>query len=245
MGTLKNGNLKGAVGNVVIRQSNEQTIVQTMPKPVKKQTQAKKAIGSDFGHISTAGARIREFMGDIHLDLHDSNMHNRLITQLKRVVRPNGRPTGRKTIHGGKIDRLVNFQFNNKCHIHDFMHFDPELSLVDKQVHIQFPKFDLRNDILLPKHCDALAINFTVAVFNFELQQHIHFYSHEIQLDLHQSEKMIELEELIFDMDFKNAETIIVGMNIEYYQLLRQKYLLLNNKEFHPACIAGAFTVKS
>lgn len=245
MATLKNGNLKGAVGNIVFRQSNEQTIVQTIPKPVKKPTPAKKAIGSDFGHISTAGARIREFMGDIHLNMHDSDMHNRLITQLKGVVRPNGRPTGMKTIHGGKIDRLVNFQFNDKCHIHDFMHFDPDLSLLDKQVHIRFPKFDLRHDIVLPKHCDALAINFTVAVFNFELQQHIHFYCHEIELNLHRSDKIIELEELIFDMDYKNAETIIVGMNIEYYKLLRQKHLLLNNKEFHPAAIVAAFAIES
>ncbi|MGJ1507529.1 hypothetical protein ACR79N_13640 [Sphingobacterium siyangense] len=245
MAILKNGNLKGAVGNIVFRQSNEQTIVQTIPKPVKKPTPAKKAIGSDFGHISTAGARIREFMGDIHLNMHDSDMHNRLITQLKRVVRPNGRPTGMKTIHGGKIDRLVNFQFNDKCHIHDFMHFDPDLSLLDKQVHIRFPKFDLRHDIVLPKHCDALAINFTVAVFNFELQQHIHFYCHEIELNLHRSDKIIELEELIFDMDYKNAETIIVGMNIEYYKLLRQKHLLLNNKEFHPAAIVAAFAIES
>lgn len=245
MAILKNGNLKGAVGNIVFRQSNEQTIVQTIPKPVKKPTPAKKAIGSDFGHISTAGARIREFMGDIQLNMHDSDMHNRLITQLKRVVRPNGRPTGMKTIHGGKIDRLVNFQFNDKCHIHDFMHFDPDLSLLDKQVHIRFPKFDLRNDIVLPKHCDALAINFTVAVFNFELQQHIHFYCHEIELNLHRSDKIIELEELIFDMDYKNAETIIVGMNIEYYKLLRQKHLLLNNKEFHPAAIVAAFAIES
>lgn len=245
MAILENGNLKGLVGNLVFRKSNEKTIVQTGPGRKTKQTKATKAAAIDFGHASTAGSRIRHIMGQVHLKLHDSNMHNRLINQLKRVTRPNRAPVGEKTIRGGKIDRLVNFQFNDKCHMHDYMHFDPEIKLLDtKQIAIQFPKFDMQDDIHRPKYCNLMKINLMVVVFNFDKQIYVRMHKHQISLCLQTSSRSVELEELLFDVSDHDAETVLIGMNIEYYERFREDYSLLNNKELHPAAIVGAFIIE-
>jgi len=246
MAILENGNLKGLVGNLVFRKSNEKTIVQTAPGRKTKQTKGTKSAATDFGHASTAGSRIRHVMGEVHLKLHDSNMHNRLINQLKRVTRPNRAPLGEKTIRGGNIDRIVNFQFNDKCHMHDYMHFDPEIKLLDKkQIAIKFPKFDMQNDIHRPKYCNLMKINLMIVVFNFEKQIYVRSHKHQIPLSLQADPRTVELEELRFDVNDRHAETVLIGMSIEYYERFREDYALLNSKDLHPAAIVGAFIIES
>lgn len=244
MAILENGNLKGLVGNLVFRKSNKKTIVQTGPGHKTKQTQATKAAAIDFGHVSTAGSRIRHIMSEIHLNMHDGTMHNRLINQLKRVTRANRAPVGQKRICGGKIDRLINFQFTEKCHMHDYMHFDPEIKLLStKQIAIQFPRFDMQKDIQRPKYCNLMKINLMVAIFNFDEQQYIRWHKHQIPINLQAPSKDVELEELLFDINYKDAETVLIGMNIEYYERFGENYSLLNNKDLHPAAIVGAFII--
>lgn len=244
MAILDNGNLKGLVGNLVFRKSNEKTIVQTCPSSKTKQTQATKAAAIDFGHVSTAGSRIRNIMGDIHLKMHDGAMHNRLINHLKRVIRANRAPVGQKRIRGGKVDRLINFQFVEKCHMHDYMHFDPEIKLLNtKQVAIQFPKFDRQKDIHRPKFCNLIKINLMIAIFNFDTKLYIRWHKHQIPINLQDTSKDIELEELLFDVNYQDAETVLIGMNIEYYERYGENCSLLNNKDLHPAAIIGAFVI--
>ncbi len=242
MATIENGNLKGLVGNVVFRQSNEKTIVQTKVARKPKQTKGTKAASVSFGVSSAIGAYIRRTMAEVHMGFYDSNMHNRLVTQLQRVNGPSGHISKEQSIRSNKINRLVNFQFNEKCHMQDFMHFDPQIQLLDnKQLTIQFPKFDKQKDIRQPKNCDLLIFNLFIVMLNFEQQQYIHVHSPQIPINLHTEPKMVELEQLSFDVNYKDATTVLVGMNIEYYGFHRHKHLLLNNKSFHPAAIVGAF----
>ncbi|WP_343565971.1 hypothetical protein [Sphingobacterium sp.] len=244
MARIENGNLKGLVGNVVFRQSNETTIVQTKAGRKPKQTKGTKAASAGFGVTSAIGAYIRRMMAEVHIGLYDSDMHNRLVTQLQRVSGPGGHIANEKSIHSNKINRLVNFQFNEKCHLQDFMHFDPEIRLLDnKQLTIQFPKFDKQKEIRQPKNCDLLVINLSIAMLNFEQQQYIHVHSPQVPINLHTRPKIVELEQLSFDVNYKDATSILVGMNIEYYGFHRQKRLLLNNKSFHPAAIVSAFII--
>ncbi len=246
MAILENGSLKGLVGNLVFRKSNKKTIVQTGPGRKTKQTQATKAAARDFGHLNTAGSRIRNIMGEIHLNMHDGSMHNRLINHLKRVIWANSAPVGEKTIRGGKIDRLINFQFVEKCHMHDYMHFDPEIKMLGtKLFSIKFPKFNMQKDIHRPKYCNLIKINLMIAIFNFDKQQYIRWHKHQIPISLQAPSKDIELEELLFDVDHQDAETVLIGMNIEYYERFGENSSLLNNKDLHPAAIVGAFIIES
>jgi hypothetical protein len=244
MAFIENGNLKGLVGNVVFRQSNEKSIVQTIPGRKPKQAKGTKTAATGFGNISKIGAYIRTMMSEVHVNLHDSNMHNRLITQLQRVMCPSGDLSYAESIRNPKIDRLVNFQFNEKCHLQDFMHFDPEFRLLDnQQLTIQFPKFDKTKDFRQPKNCDLLIINLSVAMLNFDKQQYIQVHSPQIPLNLHTRPKIVELEQLSFDVNYQDVTTVLVGMNIEYYGFHRQKHLLLNSKSLHPAAIVGAWSI--
>ncbi|WP_294185508.1 hypothetical protein [uncultured Sphingobacterium sp.] len=244
MAFIENGNLKGLVGNVVFRQSNEKTIVQTNPRLKSKQAKGTKTAATGFGNISKIGAYIRAMMVEVHVGLHDSNMHNRLITQLQRVMSPSGDLSHAESIGNPKMNRLVNFQFNEKCHLQDFIHFDPEFRLLDnKQLTIQFPKFDKQKDFRQPKNCDLLIINLSVVMLNFDKQQYIQVHSPQIHINLHTRPKIVELEQLSFDVNDKDATTVLVGMNVEYYGFHRQKHLLINNKSFHPAAIVGAWSI--
>jgi len=244
MAILENGNLKGLVGNLVFRKSNEKTIVQTSPGCKTKQTKPTKAASIDFGHVSTAGSHIRHIMGEIHLNMHDGKMHNRLINHLTRVTRSNRAPVGEKKIHGGKIDRLINFQFVEKCHMHDYMHFDPEIKLLDtNQIAVKFPMFDMQKDIYRPKYCNFIKITLMIVILNFDKQQYVYWHKHQIPLDLKAASKDIEPEELLFNVNYADTETVLIGMNIEYYERFGERLSLMNNKSLHPAAIIGAFTI--
>ncbi|MNI53362.1 hypothetical protein D3C73_1081890 [compost metagenome] len=88
-----------------------------------------------------------------------------------------------------------------------------------------------------------MKINLMIAVFNFDKQQYIRWHKHEIPINLQIPSKDVELEELLFDVNYQDAETVLIGMNIEYYERFSDNYTLLNNKDFHPAAIVGAFII--
>jgi hypothetical protein len=82
-----------------------------------------------------------------------------------------------------------------------------------------------------------------IVVFNFDKQIYVRRHKHQISLNLHTSSRIVELDELLFDVNDQDAETVLIGMNIEYYERFREDYALLNNKELHPAAIVGAFII--
>jgi len=242
MGYIDDGYLRGSLGGLVHRKVNNKNIVQTKSSSRTKQSRWTVAASVDFGKASKAGSLIRRTFKGLHMGFHDSNMHNRLITHLKCVMRANGQYLGQKTIHLGKLDRLVNFQFNEKCHMHDFLYFDPTLNMqTDHQLQIQFPSFNTKNDLFRPPYTHSIRVKIGVGIYNFDT--HTLFNIVEKHLDLIKGPIVQDKYQFLIDCKASKAQSAIVAMSIEYYGTIADRFILLNHRELHPTTIIGAFAI--
>lgn len=244
MGYIDDGYLRGSLGGLVHRKVNNKNIVQTKSSSRTKQSRWTVAASVDFGKASKAGSLIRRTFKGLHMGFHDSNMHNRLITHLKRVMRANGQYLGQKTIHLGKLDRLVNFQFNEKCHMHDFLYFDPTLNMqTDHQLQIQFPSFNTKNDLFRPPYTHSIRVKIGVGIYNFDTHTLFNIVEKHLDLDLIKGPIVQDKYQFLIDCKASKAHSAIVAMSIEYYGTIADRFILLNHRELHPTTIIGAFAI--
>ncbi|SFS95128.1 hypothetical protein [Sphingobacterium wenxiniae] len=242
MAIVKNGFLRGQVGNLVNRKVGNQQVVQTKPGRKIKQSKSTKAAAEDFGYSSSMGALLRQAFVNTHMQLHDDKMHNRLIQHIRRVMRSTPKPRpGLNTIESGNLNRLIGFQFNRNCHLHDYMYVDPILSISnDKQVSVHFPAFQRYQHLYIPKDCyyvtiQVETIGFTYGAFLPLGTQEIEIYTGQGQ------EEVIPEQQLIFDIPKQQVDIILVGLNIIYSDKMGNRNFVRNTKELHPAAIIGGF----
>src|SRR5690606_10784537 len=238
MAIVKNGFLRGQVGNLVNRKVGNQHIVQTKPGRKIKQSKSTKAAAEDFGYSSSMGALLRQAFVNTHMQLHDDKMHNRLIQHIRRVMRSTPKPRpGLNTIESGILNRLIGFQFNRNCHLHDYMYVDPIPSISnDKQVSVHFPAFQRYQHLYIPKDCyyvtiQVETIGFTYGAFLPLGTQEIEIYTGQGQ------EEVIPEQQLIFDIPKQQVDIILVGLNIIYSDKMGNRNFVRNTKELHPAAI--------
>src|SRR5690606_39182779 len=104
----------------------------------------------DFGTASRCARTIRQSFWSLILDNHDSGMINRLNAQVLRTMRANRRqPLGSMQLASGKLHRLVDFQFNSKCHLQDYLFVDIEAKYSSSDgLDVLIPAFDSEKDLL-------------------------------------------------------------------------------------------------
>lgn len=174
MAIIENGYLRGQIGNLVNRKLGNKNVVQTKPSEKIRQTEWTKAAASDFGKASSAGSLIRRSFLSAHLQMHDSEMHNRLVKCMNRVLRGNGTSNqGYTSIREGNINRLIDFQFNENCHVYDYVYFDPIVSFDDVgNANIILPPLAGDNNFLWPKNCSQLITRIEVVGLRFDFQRY-------------------------------------------------------------------------
>jgi len=239
-----NGAIRGLVGNLVARKIGNQQIIQSRPRKFK-QTVATKEASTDFGRASKFGGFIRACLSDTHLDLYDSRMVSRLNGQILRTMRANpDQIRGRMCLQQGKLNRLANFQFNEKSNTQDYLNFDIELSLNEENLlAIDIPRFKKDRDI---KFLDAagkmvIVINaMAIDIANADVK--IVSYT-EIEIDCLRLRGWREAERIAVDCNAFKGSVIFVGLSVLYLNNSRGRDILLNSKELHPANIVGAFNI--
>ncbi|WP_164122171.1 MULTISPECIES: hypothetical protein [Sphingobacterium] len=110
-------------------------MIQTKPSDKLKQTQWTQNAAADFGTASAARAVIPRAFRAVHRDMYDNEMHNKLVQYMLRVLRGNKKcKQGLLQVKHSNIQRLVDFQFNNNCHIYDRIYFTPQITFAKKAV---------------------------------------------------------------------------------------------------------------
>ncbi|PRD54305.1 hypothetical protein C5749_12605 [Sphingobacterium gobiense] len=172
-------------------------------------------------------------------------MHNRLIKYIQRVMRTTARPTlGYNNIEKGNISRLVGFQFNENCHLHDYFHLDPIVNLNDKELYVHFPEFYPTEHLLLPKNCRHILIQIEVFGFLFRRRSYFRHGIHEIEIDIPREGITVEEQTVVFDAPSEPYDTLLVALTILYLDGNGPRSFLYNNKNLHPAAIIGGFNYK-
>lgn len=239
-----NGAIRGLVGNLVARKIGNQQIIQSRPRKVK-QTVATKEASTDFGRASNAGGFVRSVLSDTHLDLYDSSMVGRLNRQILRAMRANSdQIPGKMCLQHGKLNRLANFQFNEKSNTQDYLDFDIELSINEENLlAIDIPRFKKDRDIKFHDAAEkmvivinAMAIDIVKAAFQ------IVSYT-EIEINCAQLEGWREAERIAVDCNAFKGSVVFVGLSVLYLNNSRGRDILLNSKALHPASIVGAFNI--
>lgn len=247
MAIIKNGFLSGQIGNVVTRQVGDQSIVQTKPGRKVRQSESTKNAAEEFGNASAASAAIRLGLVETHQQLHDDRMHNRLIKHVQRVIRATPNPIPRyNPIHKGNIDRLVGFQFNENCHLQDYLYIDPTVTINDQQqVSVHFPRFHRYKHLRKPENCDMIIIQLETMAFQFKNKSVCRLGSiQEIEVQIQPNQKnetTIDEQTLLFDAPTHPYDSILVGMCLLYLQQSGARSYIQNSKDLHPAAIIGGF----
>lgn len=243
MAIQENGYLRGQIGNLINRKVGKQHIVQTKPSGNIRQTEWTKAAAEDFGRASKAGALLRRAFIPAHQHLHDGNMHNRLVRQMQRAIKGNvNQFVGEMTVNNGNIERLVNYQFNDKCHLQDYVCFDPDLSMDDqKKLTVSFPSFDPFTSLKIPVRCSHVVLKIDVAAFHFGDNTFKRVGEKEVEIKLYQSERNVAAQNLAFNCNVTKMETILVVFSVLYLYENGGRCYMQNNKDLHPVGIIGAF----
>ena len=247
MAIIENGYLRGRIGNLVNRKVGTKNVLQTKPMDKIRQTQWTEAAAHDFGTASTAGALIRKAFNYVHRGVHDGQMHNRLVKRMQRVLRGNGKwYKGIMSVRDGNIKRLVDFQFNEKCHIYDYVYMDPQVSIDDLgDTHIHLPTFEAKRNLYFPKRCSHVVLKLDVIGFNFPRKSFKVIGSHEWEFSLYENNsKELQEQTLQFDTKEKEFEVVLVSLSTLYHNKEKNYTYLLNEETLNPAGIIAAFNLK-
>ncbi len=242
MGINDNGFIRGLVGPLVNRKVGNKNYLQSRPHRVKQTDDTKRA-GKDFGNVSRAGALMRMCFGEIHQGLHDGQMGNRLNRQIYRAIKTNlDSDKGSRTLSNSILDRLVNFQFNENCHMHDYFFIDPVVSMNKKKdLKISFPEFDIKRALVLPDKCNAVVFKFHAFSFDFDEFELTEIKGVEWEYDVKYKENVIPAKNLTIKCNDFVGSSIFVGFTMLYLEKGSYRSNVLNEIDFNPASILAAF----
>ncbi|UIR55277.1 hypothetical protein LZQ00_13470 [Sphingobacterium sp. SRCM116780] len=249
MAINQNGFLRGQVGNLVNRKLGSINVIQTKAGRRIKQSEGTKECSHDFGVASRASFTIRFGLIEIHQNLYDGQMINRLNKQIYRALRSNpDQVAGMMSMDHAVLSRLVGFQFNEKNHMEDYLFLDPKIHLDhNQQLHIQLPEFDIIRAVRMPKKCDKIIMHFQVVDLNFPDQSSEKIKSVEFEMEDFFHVPIAEPQHWIIDCHAVKNKTILVGLNIHYISQHTTtngtKEYLLNTKDFNTAAIISAFKI--
>lgn len=243
MAILENGYLRGQIGNLINRKVGNKNVVQTKPSNKIRQTRWTEAAALDFGTASSSGSLIRRAFRSLHMNMHDSGMHNRLVTCMQRVLRGHGKQyQGMLLVNQGNIQRLVDFQFNEKCHLYDYLYFDPQVSFdPNGTTYISLPSLNGQRHFFIPKKCSHVLLKIEAAGFHFAAKHYETIGIHEIELPIYsQNGDGIEPQTLVFEPKDTRYDSLLVALSISYITKNGKYSLLLNSEELNPAGIIAA-----
>lgn len=246
MAIIENGYLRGQIGNLVNRKVGNKNVVQTKPSDKIKQTKWTEAAARDFGTASSAGSLIRRAFKSLHLDMHDSGMHNRLVKHIQRVLRGYGKDQqGMLLVSRGNIQRLVDFQFNEKCHIYDYVYFDPQVSFEPNgNTSISLPSLNTQRNFFIPKNCSHVMLKIESVGFHFRQKRFETIGTHEIELPIYsQHGKETDPQTLVFEVKDVHYDSIIVSLSIRYITKNGSYTFLLNSEDLNPAGIIATYNL--
>lgn len=243
MAIIENGYLRGQIGNLVNRKVGDKNVVQTKPSDKTKQTRWTEAAASDFGTASAAGSLIRRAFRQVFHNLHDSEMNTRLNKHMQRVLRGNGKyDPGYLRVSKGNIQRLVDFQFNAKCHIYDYVYAQPQVSFAPSgTTTILIPALDVQRNFNNPKSCSHITLKIDVIGFHFSSKCFNIIGTHESEYQLYNGKT--DAQTLVFDVDDNNYESILVCLSTTYISKKGNYNFLLNSKDLNPAGIIAAYNL--
>ncbi|MEZ0452552.1 hypothetical protein ABTW24_13195 [Sphingobacterium thalpophilum] len=140
------------------------------------------------------------------------------------------------------LDRLVNFQFNENCHIRDVLTIAPAVNLTEEsQIEISFPLFDIKQALLMPKDCNPIVFKFHTFSFNFKEREFTEVKDEEWEIDIVYDQEPIPAKMISIPCNEFADTPLLVGFTIIYLHKNGRRCNVLNEVDCTPATILAAF----
>jgi len=226
--------LKGALGPVVFRVVNGKQIVSSKPHKVKQTAETKKA-GSTFGEGSSLSRQIRANFAEGILNLHDQNLHDRLLSRLNVIVNQcRDKKTMKYHFNENSFNSLINFDFNIHSPLKKQLPSEPAIVIENQTLTVAFPKSE-----------HPAKLKFIKGGYDCELKILVRFYRLKDGLKTRYNAEQTILVEKYGNNDLSGKEfpfaipngcLCIVSMFLHY----SGEFGIINSKQINPGAICYA-----
>ncbi|HWW40046.1 MAG TPA: hypothetical protein VNZ46_12075, partial [Pedobacter sp.] len=236
MGKFDGKQIRGLVGNIVIRKGKKAPIVQSAPRKYK-QTKATKQESSLFGKGSILASALRHELNLIISSNQDGEMVNRFNTPIKAVLRQCYDPETQKfNFSEDSFSRLAGFEFNIKSPLINSLWVSPEMQLNGNILTISLPEIEIPALLKFPLAANICTL-MVIASFT-SLEQCLRKPSTFQTLEISQNETTIPARQ--FDFEVPQGCLCIAGIGLKYFSVHNSIRTTFNSKAFNPAGIIGA-----
>lgn len=236
MGKFDGKHFRGIIGNSVVRKGRDGQIIQSKPIRVK-QTQETKKSASLFGKASTFSKHIRRQLSHTYSHNNDSGMINRLTT-LNRVLLAHCLQPETQTFifTTDSFRKLAGFEFNTKSPLANSWWVQPELTLVDNTLQINWPAMEIPAQLKFPAHANLCDLELEVAVFS--LQPCYTKAPYRATLEIAKNQTALPAQS--WEIELPEGCLAVAGIGLKYFSQHNNIKTPLNSEKFHPAGIVDA-----
>lgn len=238
------GMVRGTVGPVVYRTYRNKNIIQGKPKAFK-QTKGSKKASTEFGLSSSTAAVIRRAFEPAYIH-RDGAAVSRSTQLVYRALRNSLSGTmGQRDLHDANLQDLLGMDFNANSKLNEVLQISHEVSKDDEgNVQVTLGNFDPKKDVRkvsgMFKNVSLYRIRLTLIAFDFRKEYLEYLDLQDIDFT---SGSPAALQTIILKGTTDRNCMMLVSMSLLLYGQVDRtcEYILLNNKNFSPCALIGAF----
>ncbi len=193
--------------------------------------------GSEFGRAGKAGKLIRTAFRPLILKTGDSKLTSRLTQQMLKVIQADAaNPRGERTVLGGNLELIQNFDFNAAGRLEATLYAPYEV-VIDRaagQATVSLPAFVPTNSLAYPQGATHLKMVGAVSEVNFNTEVFTYASGESDPVAINSEEAAATQLNLAFSAN--SPETIMVVFGIDFYQSVNGQMYAMKNGSFN--CLA-------
>jgi hypothetical protein len=235
----KNGNLKGVIGNLVLRNLNDNEIAQSKNTKVR-QTTATKQSGAEFGEATRISRAIRTRLEPFINQWSDAEMHGRFTGQVfKAISSGTTGERGKRTFADAAIGQLLGFDFNKYSPFEKYCNLIPEVEHADGVVKVKIPSFNPKDDFKKVNDAEEIELGIAIAAVSQDRDIDATLEPEYFSLTCKTNTMAVEKSEFISGTIPPNADIFILAMIFYKGRRGIRGENILNHKKLNPCIIAG------
>ncbi|MEQ9230234.1 MAG: hypothetical protein RIF46_06090, partial [Cyclobacteriaceae bacterium] len=193
--------------------------------------------GSEFGRAGKASKLMRTAFRPLILKTKDSKLSSRLTKQMLKVIQADAvKPRGQRTVTGGNLDLVQNFDFNANGRL-DATLYAPYQVTLDRAAGsgtIDVPAFVPTNSLAFPQGATHMKMVAAVSEVNFDTEEFTYNSVESAEIELNAVQVAASQLQMAFNAN--TEETLLVVFGIDFYQSVNGQMYAMKNGSYN--CLA-------
>ncbi|WP_158795445.1 hypothetical protein [Pedobacter sp. L105] len=202
-----------------------------------KQTEKTKKCSTVYSLAIQLSSDIKtQFSERLH-KFQDGTMHNRMNSEISKILYDSR--DGEETkfeFTENSFDGLSNFEFNTNSKLIDFLRVKPSVNLTGNNLVVSLPELKIPAKLKFIPESKFCKLNVYVALLRLNNPKPKAVKSQSVLVDINQG----ILNAHKFQFKVPDGCVCLVGVFLDYFYILEEYKVLLNNKDFNPSAICAA-----